>query len=271
MFAKINHVAMASANYALVAKFYQVLFGLKLSENARPESAVTVGDGYVGLNINPRRPGRAGGLDHFGIQVEDVDTVYQRFEKNYPTVKWLKRPSTRPFAGVSTHDPDGNMFDLSQTAMENRSDIYRDISDDGGWRQDRYINHFAFRTMNPEKCAEFYAEVFELNLANREPDDENFYLTDGRMTLVVMPWDITKYEGGGISRPGPDHFGFRVDSVDALKKDMQAMIERNQTLMPPPVGIGPEGKVRLKMFDESCPMGTFHLADPEGVLIDAGE
>jgi len=33
---------------------------------------VTVGDGYVGLNINPRRAGRHAGLDHFGIQVEDT-------------------------------------------------------------------------------------------------------------------------------------------------------------------------------------------------------
>ena len=43
MFAKINHVAMASANYALVGKFYEVLFGLKTSRNPRPEAAVAVG------------------------------------------------------------------------------------------------------------------------------------------------------------------------------------------------------------------------------------
>jgi len=81
MFAKINHVAMASANYALVGKFYEVLFGLKTSKNPRPEAAVAVGDGYVGLNINPRRPGRAGGLDHFGIQVdtpEALDVILER-------------------------------------------------------------------------------------------------------------------------------------------------------------------------------------------------
>lgn len=267
MFAKINHVAMASANYALVGKFYQVLFGLRTSRNPRPESAVTVGDGYIGLNVNPRRPGRAGGLDHFGFEVEDVETVFERCREKYPTVKWLQRPSNRPFAGISTHDPDGNMFDLSQRAMENRDDIYID----GEWKQERTINHYALRTMNPERCAEFYKNVFELNLANRGEGDENYYITDGRMTLVLMPWDITKYEGTGISRPGPDHFGFKVESVEAVKHDMAAMIDRNQALMPPPVGVGPEGKARLRMFDETCPMGQFHLADPEGVLIDVGE
>ena len=44
------------------------------------------------------------------IEVEDVETVYDRLRKSYPTVKWLKRPSNRPFAGISTHDPDGNVF-----------------------------------------------------------------------------------------------------------------------------------------------------------------
>ena len=44
---------------------------MKTSDKTRPGRAVTVGDGYVGLNINPRRAGRSAGLDHFGIQVED--------------------------------------------------------------------------------------------------------------------------------------------------------------------------------------------------------
>ena len=267
MFAKINHVAMVSSQYALVGKFYETLFGLKTSPNARPNSAVGVSDGYVGLNINPRRPGRAGGLDHFGIQVEDVETVYERMRSKYPTVKWLKRPSNRPFAGISTHDPDGNMFDLSQASMENRTDVY----EDAGWEQDRYINHYAVRTMNPERCAEFYSDVFELGLGNREEGDENYYVTDGRMTLVLMPWDINLYEGGGICRPGPDHFGFKVESVEAVKKDMQAMAERNQLLAPLPIGLGPEGKARMEMFDRTCPLGTFQLSDVDNVLIDVAE
>lgn len=267
MFAKINHIAMVSSQYALVGKFYETLFGLKTSPNARPNSAVALGDGYVGLNINPRKPGRAGGLDHYGIQVEDVETVYERMRAKYPTVKWLKRPGNRPFAGISTHDPDGNMFDLSQADMANRDDVY----DDAGWEQDRYINHYALRTMNPERCAEFYAEVFELSPANREEGDENFYVTDGRMMLALMPWDIDLYEGGGICRPGPDHFGFKVESVEAVKRDMAAMAERNQLLAPLPVGIGPEGKARMEMFARTCPLGQFQLSDVDNVLIDVAE
>jgi catechol 2,3-dioxygenase-like lactoylglutathione lyase family enzyme len=120
-FSKINHVAIVSENYAQLAKFYESMFGMNTSAKTRPTRAVTVGDGYVGLNINPRRAGRPAGLNHFGIQVEDAELVYDRMRKRYPTVKWLKRPSTRPFAGVSSHDPDGNMFDISQKNMTNRT------------------------------------------------------------------------------------------------------------------------------------------------------
>ena len=119
MFAKINHIAIVSDNYAQLGKFYEAVFGMKNSPLQRATQAITVGDGYVGLNINPRRAGRSAGLDHFGIEVEDVETVFDRMRKRYPAVKWLKRPSNRPFAGVSTHDPDGNMFDLSQKNMAN--------------------------------------------------------------------------------------------------------------------------------------------------------
>ena len=117
MFSKINHVAVVSENYAQLAQFYIAAFGMRTSDKARPGRAVTVGDGYVGLNINPRRAGRSAGLDHFGVQVEDCETVFSRMWAKYPTVKWLKRPSNRPFAGITTHDPDGNVFDLSQKNM----------------------------------------------------------------------------------------------------------------------------------------------------------
>ena len=66
MFAKINHVAASSQQYALLAKFYETVFGMKSSPKLRSGRAVTVGDGYVGFNINPRKVGRGAGLDGRG-------------------------------------------------------------------------------------------------------------------------------------------------------------------------------------------------------------
>src|SRR5262245_14777815 len=75
MFAKIKHLAIISDNYALLSRFYEALFGMKTSKSPRPESAVAIGDGYVGMNIIPQKLGRQAGLEHFGLEVEDVEKV----------------------------------------------------------------------------------------------------------------------------------------------------------------------------------------------------
>jgi len=266
MFAQMKHMAIVSENYALLGRFYEAAFKMKTSERARPESAVVVGDGYVGMNINPRRAGRQAGFDHFGFEVANVDTVFSRLKAKYPSINVLKRPSNRPFAGLSMHDPAGNVFDLSQRGMENRTDVY----EDSDWKQERSIHHFALRTVVPETVAQFYVDVFELKALEKPAGDPGFYLTDGKVTLIVMPWNINDYLGSGIERPALDHIGFKVESVEAFKKDLQTLVGRNPRLSPSPVGGGPEGAARLRLF-QKCPYGKHQLADPDGVLIDVTE
>jgi len=265
MFSKINHVAIVSDHYAQLAQFYQAVFGMTTSPKVRAGRAVTVGDGYVGLNINPRRAGRSAGLDHFGIEVEDVETVFGRLRKDYPSVKWLKRPSNRPFAGITTHDPDGNVFDISQKDMTNRSNIY--VENDGKANA-RHINHVAMRTLRPAEMADFFQDVFELAPANKQADDRNHYVTDGRVTLVIMPWDITDYDGTGIITAGMDHIGFKVENMDAFKADVARIAADNPRLAPAPVGTGAEGKALAELFRRSCPLGQHQMADCDGILID---
>ena len=94
----------------------------------------------------------------------------------------MKRPSTRPFAAYSGHDPDGNVFDLAQKKNDTRLDLYAQQANGSGTHE-RYINKFAIRTPNAEQCAEFYADVFELQPVNRKTDAPGYHLTDGRITL----------------------------------------------------------------------------------------
>jgi catechol 2,3-dioxygenase-like lactoylglutathione lyase family enzyme len=267
MFSKINHVAIVSEHYAKSALFYQSVFGMGTSDKTRTARAQTVGDGYVGLNINPKKAGRAAGLDHFGIEVEDAETAFGRIQKKYPTVKWLQRPSNRPFAGVSTHDPDGNMFDISQKNMSNRTSVYQD-QEASKEVNPRHIDHVALRTMRPDDMAEFYRDVFELAPGNKRQGDRNHYLTDGHMTLVIMPWDITDYEGSGIITAGMDHIGFKVENLATFKEDVDRIAADNPLLAPFPVGTGAEGKAHLEMFRRTCPLGQHHMADCDGILID---
>jgi catechol 2,3-dioxygenase-like lactoylglutathione lyase family enzyme len=273
MSARLKHIALVSDQYALQGRFYEAAFGMRSAADTRPERAVTVSDGYVGLNINPRKAGRPAGLDHFGLEVDEVEPVLARLRARYPEVQVVQRPGTRPFAGLSTHDPDGNVFDLSQPDMANRTSVYVEA----GSRQPRRISHFALRTLHPEQLAEFYVDILGLSAAERTPKDANFslkdanfYLSDGRVTLVLMPWRISDYAGTGIVRPGPDHIGFEVEDLEAVKQRLQTLGDHNPHLRPMPLA-GPEGEARLKLFAACCPLGQHRLADPDGVLLDLAE
>lgn len=259
---RLNHVAIASDQYAMNGRFYQALFGMKASSKPRPARSVSVGDGYVGLNCIPRREGRYSGLDHFGLEVEDIEDTLARMKKFDPALSAVKRPPVRPFAAYSAHDPDTNIFDLSQKDIGVQKDIYSE----NDWVQPRTLSHIALRTRHAERCAEFYTAVFDLKPAER-PKDDNFYLTDGRVTLMIIPWKIEDYYAQDPARTGLDHIGFKVESVEQLKKDMEFLIGENPHMHGRPLGYGSEGEARLKLL-QKCPLGCFHLTDIEGVHID---
>src|SRR5712675_341997 len=115
MFAQINHTAIISHQYPMLGKFYEAVFGLKYS-SFRIVDAPIYADGYVG------------GIDHFGMVVDDVETVLERMQKKHRKANIVKRPSTRPFAAYSGHDPDGNVFDLAQKKEDTRKEVYAEIA-----------------------------------------------------------------------------------------------------------------------------------------------
>jgi catechol 2,3-dioxygenase-like lactoylglutathione lyase family enzyme len=269
MFAQINHVAMNSHNWPMMGRFYEAIFGLQApseKRKPRPMSGANIGDGYVGLNINPLRDGYVGGLDHFGMTVESVEEVMQRARKSFPEAAVVKRPSTRPFAAYSAHDPDGNVFDLAEKNKSNLDGVYADQSEQQRL-PDRYINKFAIRTMHPEKCADFYMEVFGLEPTNKTYSAPGHHLTDGRVMLSILPWSIPVFEGMSIKRPGPDHFGFKVESIDALKKTIADVIGGCSYLAPMAMGGAKEADVRKSFLAKSA-TGKYQLTDPGGVWID---
>src|SRR5947208_10576683 len=173
MFAKLKHLAIVSDQYTLLGRFYEALFGMKPSPDNYAAGAIVVSDGYIGLNINPRKgkAGRQAGLDHFGFEVDDAEAVLAKIQKKHPEINALKRPGSREFAGLTTHDPAGNVFDISQPGMENRRDVY--VEEER--LQDRHIKHIALRTVNAAGVAQFYREVLELGELEKPSNDPNFY------------------------------------------------------------------------------------------------
>jgi hypothetical protein len=121
--------------------------------------------------------------------------------------------------------------------------------------------------MNPAKIAAFYRDSFDLAEAEKALEDPNYYLTDGRVTLIVAPWKMSDFEGAGIERPGLEHVGFRVESVEAVKKELAALRESNPDMRERIVSEASEGERRLALI-ASCRHGRHQCSSPDGVFID---
>ena len=267
MFTTIRHVAFHTDNYTKMAKFYQTIFDMKKITTGmtddkgeyNPERG-HISDGVIGVALLQRQAGLPAGLDHFGFEVDDVQKVLDKLQEKYPKVMIGKSPGHVPFAGLRSHDPDGNLFDLSQKGMANVREGYVEK----GWDQPRYLNHIAIRTAEPDKLAAFYHDVFELAPVEGLSDQDSFYLTDGRVHLVIRHWDPTTYRG---MRAGLDHIGFKVENLEAAKKDIDELARAFPDSAPRKIDIGREGARRRQNL-EACKLGGHATADPDGVLID---
>lgn len=267
MSAKLNHLAITTDNYTVLSMFYRAYFDMTVSGNTdRERRAISVGDGYVGVTLIPRRAGRRAGIDHFGIEVVDFEATCAKLAERYPNIEVVKRPSGRPFASFSTHDPAGNYFDLSQTGHPNRSEVY----DMDSWQQDITISHFSIRVREAELVAAFYSEIFGLEQKNDPGKDSGYCFTDGRVTMSILPWKISDFNGSGIEQPAMDHIGFRVPDLDAFISRAENLANDNPHITPRAIGFNDEGKARLALL-KRCPYSAYSLADPDGNLIDVAE
>jgi catechol-2,3-dioxygenase len=165
-----------------------------------------------------------------------------------------------PFAGLRSHDPDGNQFDLSQKGMSNVREGYVEF----GWEQPRWINHICIRTARPGYLAEFYEKVFELKVDPNLSDEGSFYVTDGKVYIALRPWSMVTHRG---LMAGLDHFGFKVDDLEQTKKDLEALASSVPASAARKIAIGRDGETRQKNL-EGCKMCKYPLADPDGVLLD---
>jgi predicted enzyme related to lactoylglutathione lyase len=267
MSAKLNHLAITTDNYTTLGMFYRAYFDMTVSgDTDRERRAISVGDGYVGVTLIPRRAGRRAGIDHFGIEVEDFDTTCAKLAERYPDIQVVERPSGRPFASFSTHDPAGNYFDLSQIGHANRAEVY----DMDSWQQETSISHFALRVREAERVAAFYGEIFGLEPSNDPGKDGGFRFSDGRVTMSILPWKISDFDGSGIEQPAMDHIGFRVPDLDAFIEKVERLTNDNPHIAPRRIAFNDEGKARLALH-KRCPYGTYALADPDGNLLDVAQ
>ena len=271
MLTRIQHFAIVSENFVREARFYESVFGMKRSKPGSDEEqkairtnyAVSISDGYVGVTVIGRKPGYVPGLHHFGVDVDDDDQAIARIKKNYPDVAVLNRPSNLPFATYGAHDPEGNYFDLTQEGMSNRRDVYVEQQRE----QPRRVHHLKLRVMNAPTIAAFYRDMLDLREADKALEDPNFYLTDGKMTLIVAPWKMSDFEGAGIDRPGLEHIGFKVESVEGVQKDLAALRESSSEMRERIVAEPSEGERRAALI-ASCRHCRWSTSSPDGIFVD---
>jgi len=149
----------------------------------------------------------------FGFEVDDVGVILEKLKEKYPKVLVTKGLEQVAFAVFRSHDPAGTQFDISWKQHPKVQEGYKD----DGWKQPRQINHIAIRSAEPERVAEFYHEVFDLKEGKNFYDEDALSVTDGTVDLVIRRTSNHSYMS---MREGIDHFGYAVESIEDVKKDL---------------------------------------------------
>lgn len=69
------------------------------------------------------------------------------------------------------------------------------------------IRHIAIKAKDPERLVRFYENTFDMKVQLRR-ETGAVYMTDGYINVAILP---IRRE---TDRPGIDHFGFQVDSLE---------------------------------------------------------
>ena len=79
------------------------------------------------------------------------------------------------------------------------------------------IRHLAILARNPKKMADYYTKVFDMEIIHKNPAGTAFFLSDGYITMAVLPHKLENDGSLGIN-----HFGFHVESVGDITKKIAA-------------------------------------------------
>jgi catechol 2,3-dioxygenase-like lactoylglutathione lyase family enzyme len=115
---KIRHIAIRADDQRKVVQFYKDTFGMQEVRNDGDGRAMYLSDGYLTLAVLPGRAGLANGIDHFGFQVDDIETVGQAAAKAGGAAKLETRPRDGRYAEFRIQDPVGSQIDLSEAGWK---------------------------------------------------------------------------------------------------------------------------------------------------------
>ncbi len=71
------------------------------------------------------------------------------------------------------------------------------------------IRHLAIVSLDPEKLAKFYCDVFDMEVVHRN-DNGGLFITDGYLTVALL-------SNRALGKPsGLNHFGFQIEDAEEI-------------------------------------------------------
>ncbi len=252
---------MCSNNNRRLARFYDVVFGLKEVWNSKQNSpyALYIGDGNFQLNCLQIHPtsGRVkivndqpvlpkAEINHIGFQVNDYKTIEKILTDLIPGAELIaSRPDGR-YEDFRLTDFDGNDLELSK----------------GGWDAGKgnglpLVKHVGIQTEDPEKLAHFYQVLYGMKEVGRREKSgtKAIYLSDGTLNLGLV-------KNSSVPKPGIQVLGFQIKSL----KEIEERLKQSSEFLYPG-----EVTIEIEKRNVDSPYKTHFLKDPDGNYIEISE
>jgi catechol-2,3-dioxygenase len=230
---QLRQLVIAAEDPERLAVFYQSVF--ELEKIAEDKGAVFLSDGVFSLAIAPRAESQKRGLQILCFDTTRVESMGKKLARlDIPEAALVEVDS---IVGIEheLRDPDGNSVGVCKRAF--------DVSYQ---KRPVPIRHIALYTPNPQRMADFYCKILDMNEVERT-DRSSIFVSDGYLNLALLYQ--RKEEPIGLN-----HFGFHVKS----NEEMQDRVEK-------------AGVRRGAARPDRIPFAEYRVHDPEGNGIDISQ
>lgn len=230
---QLRQLVIAAEDPSRLAGFYQNVFELDKIDEAN--GAVFLSDGVFNLALILEGDPQKQGFKHLSFDTVRVESIGKKLVHiNMPETDLV---AVQSLTGVEyeLHDPDGNSVGICRRAF--------DVAYE---KRPVPIRHIALYTPNPQRMADFYCKVLDMNEVEKT-DRSSIFVSDGYFNLALLYQ--RKEEPMGLN-----HFGFHVRSND----EMQIRAEK-------------AGVRRGAARPERIPFAEYRVHDPEGNGIDISQ